>query len=63
MNDYLTTEDAANYLKVSPSRVRQLILEGRIKSKKIGRDHIIDKSDILNFAKHGKKKRGRPSEK
>ena len=63
MKDYLTTEDAAKYLNVSPSRVRQLILEGRIKSNKIGRDHIIDRNDILHFAKHGKKKRGRPIKK
>lgn len=63
MNDYLTTEDAAKYLNVSPSRVRQLILEGRIKSNKIGRDHFIDRNEMIHFVKHGKKKRGRPTKK
>ena len=63
MNNYLTTEDAAKYLSVSPSRVRQLILEGRIKSQKLGRDHLISEADLSYFAKHGKKKRGRPLKK
>lgn len=63
MKNYLTTGQAAVYLGVSPSRIRQLILEGRLKSQKLGRDHIISESDISYFAKHGKKKRGRPPKK
>lgn len=63
MKNYLTTEDAAKYLGVSSSRVRQLIIEGRLASEKIGRDHIISKSDISHFVKHGKKRRGRPPKK
>ena len=60
MEKYLTTEDAANYLGVTASRIRQLIIEHRLKSEKHGRDHLILESDVKNFAEHGKKKRGRP---
>jgi len=60
MEKYLTTEDAAKYLNVTPSRVRQLIIEKRLKSEKRGRDHLITESDLQKFAQAGRKKRGRP---
>lgn len=60
MSKYFTTEDAAKYLGVTQSRVRQFIAEERLASKKYGRDHMIKESDLADFAKHGKKKRGRP---
>jgi len=60
MGKYFTTEDAAKYLGVTPSRVRQFIAEKRLESEKYGRDHMIKVSNLINFAKHGKKKRGRP---
>ncbi len=60
MSKYFTTEDAAKYLGVTPSRVRQYIAEGRLESEKFGRDHMIEKRFLSKFAKHGKKKRGRP---
>jgi site-specific DNA-methyltransferase (cytosine-N4-specific) len=60
MSKYFTTEDAANYLGVTPSRVRQFIAEERLESEKYGRDHMIKESELVNFAKYGKKKRGRP---
>jgi len=60
MSKYFTTEDAAEYLGVTPSRIRQFILENRLKSEKLGRDHLIKVSDLEEFAKEGKKKRGRP---
>ncbi|MBF0507674.1 MAG: helix-turn-helix domain-containing protein [Deltaproteobacteria bacterium] len=63
MEGYYTTEAAANYLDVTPSRVRQLILDGRLKSQKIGRDHFIHESELKSFSEHGKKKRGRPPKK
>ena len=55
-----TTEDAAKYLGVTPSRVRQFIMEDRLDSEKYGRDHLIQKTELEDFAKNGKKKRGRP---
>jgi len=60
MSKLLTTEDAAKFLGVSTSRVRQLILEERLESVKYGRDHLIRKSELERFAKSGKKKPGRP---
>ena len=60
MSKYLTTEEAANYLGVTPSRIRQFIAEDRLVSEKYGRDHMIKESILKEFAKNGKKKRGRP---
>ncbi len=58
-----TTESAAAYLKVTPARVRQLIIEKRIKSEKYGRDHLIPESELKQYAESGKKKAGRPPKK
>lgn len=60
MSKLYTTEDAAKYLGVTPSRVRQFIMEERLDSEKYGRDHLILKATLEDFAKHGKRKRGRP---
>jgi site-specific DNA-methyltransferase (adenine-specific) len=61
MNRFMTTDDAAKYVGVIPSHVQQLILENRLKSEKVGRDHLIEESELKNYSKHGKKKRGRPT--
>ncbi len=58
-----TTESAAEYLHVTPARVRQLIIDGRIKSEKYGRDHLIPESELKRYAVGGKKKAGRPPKK
>lgn len=58
---YLTTEEAAERLGVSASRIRQLISEERIKTSKFGRDHLIQDDEVEYFAKKGRKKRGRPA--
>ena len=60
MNGWFTTEGAAKYLGVTASRVRQFIMENRLRSVKYGRDHLIEESELKEFARHGKKKRGRP---
>lgn len=60
MDKLFTTKEAAIYLGVTSSRIRQLIIEKRIKSQKIGRDHIINESELIDFSKNGAKKRGRP---
>ena len=48
MNEFLTTEQAANELGVTDSRVRQLILEGKLTAQKFGRSHMIKRSDLKN---------------
>ena len=55
--DQLTTKQVAGILKINDSRVRQLILAGRLPATKIGRDWIINKED-LDLVKD--RKRGRP---
>jgi len=57
---YITTSEAANLLGVSASRVRQLILEGRLNSVKIGRDQLLIKSEVDDFASKPRARTGRP---
>ena len=45
----LTTKQAAKALRVNDSRVRQLILSGRLPAIKFGRDWIIQKKDLKKF--------------
>ena len=63
MSKYFTTEEAAKFLGVTPSRVRQFIAEERLGSEKYGRDHLIREGDLAEFVKSGKKKPGRPKRK
>lgn len=60
MENVYTTEGAARFLAVSKARVRQLIKERRLCAAKEGRDHLIQESDLVQFALHGRKKVGRP---
>lgn len=53
----MTTKEAAKKLKVNPSRVRQLILAGRLPAQKIGRDLFIREWDLLKVKN---RKPGRP---
>jgi excisionase family DNA binding protein len=57
MNDLLTTNEVAKILDISNTRVRQLILSGKLPSTKRGRDHLIETTD-LNLVKF--RKPGRP---
>ena len=45
-NDFLTTSEAATILKVTNTRIRQMILAGRLPSQKRGRDHFIRRGDL-----------------
>ena len=63
VSKYYTTEHAAELLGVTASRVRQLISEGRLKSEKYGRDHLIQDADLVEYTERGRKKRGRPTRK
>ena len=56
-NELLSTKDAAIRLGVSPMRIRALISAGRLPSQLIGRDHIIQESDLVLVAE---RKAGRP---
>ncbi len=44
--EILNTTAAAEKLKISAIRVRQLIREGRLPAQKVGRDYIIQEKDL-----------------
>jgi excisionase family DNA binding protein len=46
MSTSLTTQQAAEKLGVTVSRVRQLVLNGRLPAEKFGRDLVIKESDL-----------------
>jgi excisionase family DNA binding protein len=46
MDTFLTTQQAAEGLGVSDSRIRQLILVGKLAAVKAGRDWLIKVSDL-----------------
>jgi len=48
--EILSTLEAAEKLKVSAIRVRQLIREGRLPAQKVGRDYIIQEKDLALVA-------------
>ncbi len=47
--EWLTTKQAAEFLGVTDSRIRQLILEGKLTAQKFGHLNMVNKSDIKNF--------------
>jgi excisionase family DNA binding protein len=57
MDELLTTQQAAERLGITDSRVRQLVLEGRLQAQKFGRSNMIRAADLK--AVEGIK-RGRP---
>ena len=56
----MTTTQAASILGVNQSRVRQLILGGRLPAQKIGRDWMIDEKNLDGLKN---RKSGRPKTK
>jgi excisionase family DNA binding protein len=56
----LTTAQAAARLGVNASRVRQLILSGQLKARKVGRDWLIDERSLKAVAV---RRPGRPRKK
>jgi excisionase family DNA binding protein len=54
----LNTKEASEKLNVSAIRVRQLIRQGRIPATKVGRDYVIQESDLKGLAE---RKNGRPA--
>lgn len=56
----ISTADAASILGVSSSRIRQLIIEGRLDSIKIGRDQLLEENKVIAFASKPRKRTGRP---
>ena len=61
MDDFLTTKQAAEILGIEASRVRQLVLEGKLPARKVGRDLLI-KVAALELVRN-RPKVGRPATK
>jgi excisionase family DNA binding protein len=62
----LTTKEASDVLGVSTVRVRQWIVQERLRAQKLGRDHLIEESEVQRFKKSGRlsgPKGGRPGRK
>jgi len=51
IRDLLTYREAAEIIGVSPARVRQFVMEGRLKPIKPQREVFLDKDDVEAFAK------------
>ncbi|MFL6276701.1 MAG: helix-turn-helix domain-containing protein [Blastocatellia bacterium] len=58
MTKLLTTSEAAERLGVNASRIRQLVLQGRLPAQKMGRDLFVDEKDLKLVVD---RKPGRPS--
>ena len=56
--ELLSTEQAAGRLGISLARVKQLLAEGKIKAQKVGKQWIIQESDLDGVTVYGKA--GRP---
>jgi excisionase family DNA binding protein len=56
-DELLTTQQAAAELGVTDSRVRQLIIAGKLPAQSFGRSHMIKRSDLKNVVVGN---RGRP---
>ena len=59
--DPVTTAEVARMLGISQSRVRQFILAGRLKAKKLGRDLVIERKEAERFRREGRLPEGRPA--
>lgn len=50
MQEYISTTEAAKMLGISRIAVFKKIKKGQIKAKKIGRNFVIDKNDLLKLS-------------
>lgn len=56
----LTTPEVAELLGVSAARVRQFILDDRLRARRVGRDWLIRRADADRFARQPRPRTGRP---
>jgi len=49
MEEILTVDEAANYLKVRPETVRRLLSQGRLPGNKVGRAWRIPEGALMDF--------------
>ncbi len=66
LGDLISSAQAAKILGVTMSRIRQFVMDGRLKSyqpEKGRRDHMFKLADIRSFSKKDREITGRPTEK
>ena len=51
--NYLSTTEAAAYVKKSPNALRQIVYRGELKSIKRGNNLLFRESDLLEYIEHG----------
>ncbi len=59
-DEELTLTRAAYLAGLSPQRLRQLISEGRLPARKVGRDWLVHPADALELARDSSRRTGRP---
>ena len=59
--DYLTVREAARLLCVSGQRVRQLCQDGTLGARRPGRDWLIPREHVLEYARSPRKPGPRPT--
>ncbi len=47
---WITVEEAAEMLKLTPRRVRNFLLSGRLAAMRVGRTWFIQRKDVLDFS-------------
>ena len=52
----LTTKQAARIADTSDAYIRQLILAGKVKAEKFGRDWIVSRASLEQWLRDGKRK-------
>lgn len=65
LGEYVTSAQAAKIMGVTMSRIRQFVMDGRLKSygpEKGRRDHLFKIGDVKKMAKEDRKITGRPPE-
>ena len=53
--EWITTKEAAELTGYTAAYFRQLIARGRLDARKIGRDWVLDKSEVLEYAEEMKR--------
>jgi len=53
--EWITTKQAAELTGYSAAYFRQLIAKGRLEAHKIGRDWVLDKSEVVDYAREMKR--------
>jgi excisionase family DNA binding protein len=53
-NEWITTKEAAELTRYHPTHIRWLIREDRIEGRKLGRDWLIDRESLEEYARNMK---------